>query len=582
MAACQDVRKAITQSFLGPIDQWFTDLREKCDQVQRWIEEEISQPVEQWTATLERSCRDLPWWNPVRWFCEFVTILVKTVVWVTVTVGKWTVVTVCQVITVVVKVVVMVVLRTVLWFVTFAVCVVTDFGQAIASVFDIGGILADTLDDLTSLVETLVSDSAGMLEDTDRLLDSIACSLGPLGVLLGPLKGMVQWTRRLAENLRDLLGAIKDIVLGALLGNVCRIERGGTNLGVVAARSIGAATQLIGVIPAGVRDAIDRRVLEARILAAINDKFGAGSVRAARIISAFAIGASPMGPVFVIEPYRMFLGSTSFTRKLHNDGTIDLFALAGYFTPKCPRDLGAPQGDVVYAGTDMRVSFADLNAFLDYGPGAVAPFRVFAITRELFRQHLEYAKRKAAQVGVQFRFAPLGEFEATLPAHVPLAVDQNGPLGDVVQQDIFRALGRNGRNDDLSRIPALSHFHYVPEILENGKSNELFGLTSPWWPSRGRRSASGVTYRNITPDFFSRVVLIHELGHYLGLLHTNPDLTVLRGPDEIMFKLGEGDMFKGSLFYEYLLLGGEPRFTQSDATVVWNWIVNDAESILPS
>jgi hypothetical protein len=86
----------------------------------------------------------------------------------------------------------------------------------------------------------------------------------------------------------------------------------------------------------------------------------------------------------------------------------------------------------------------------------------------------------------------------------------------------------------------------------------------------------------MTPDFFSRVVLIHEIGHYLGLEHPNPDPAAKRGPDEIMFKMGEGDTFKGSLFYEYLLLGGEPRFTQVDATVVWAWIMNDAESILPA
>ena len=223
----------------------------------------------------------------------------------------------------------------------------------------------------------------------------------------------------------------------------------------------------------------------------------------------------------------------------------------------------------------------DLTEFIANGPEGVAPFQVFAISRELFRQHLEYAKRKAVQVGVQLRFAPLAEFQATLPVHVPLAATEDAPLFDLVQQDIFRAMGRNGKNDDLSRIPALSHFHYVPTDIGEGKTNELFGLTSPWWPSLNERRASGVSYRNVTPDFFSRVVLIHEIGHYLGLQHRNPDASVLRGPDEIMFKNNEGDMFKGSLFYEYLLLSGEPRFTQTDATVVWRWIMNDANSILP-
>jgi hypothetical protein len=168
-----------------------------------------------------------------------------------------------------------------------------------------------------------------------------------------------------------------------------------------------------------------------------------------------------------------------------------------------------------------------------------------------------------------------------MAGHMPLAVDENGPLLDSVQQGIFRAMGRNGRNDDLSRIPALSHFHYVPTVDRQGRTSELFGLASVWRPSEGARAASGVSYRNMSPDFFSRIVLTHEIGHYLGLNHPNTDPGVLRGVDEIMYKNGVGALWKDSMFYEYLLLGGEPRFTEADAVTVWNWIMVDAESVLP-
>jgi hypothetical protein len=489
-------------------------------------------------------------------------------------------VTVCQTVTVIVQTIVALVLRTIFWPITTVVCLFSDPAQAFEALPDFFAILFDAVEGLTGLAEALLSDVAGMLEDTDRHLDSLASSLGPLGLLLSPLKGAVQWTRRLTENARDLLGGVKDLVFGALLGNSCRFARGATNIGVAVGVSVASVSQLGGAIFAGGRDLVDRRVLEVRILRAINEKFGADSVRANRIIDAFAIGSSPMGPVFVVEPYRLFLASTNFTRQLHIDGVINVFALAGY-TSKCRQGLSEPEGEVVYAGTSTRVSHADLNEFVDNGPDGVPSFRLFAISSERFRQHLEVAKRKVVQVGVQLRFAPLAEFPATIKQHVPLAVDDGGPLGDRVQQDIFRAMGRNGVNDDLSRIPMLAHFHYVPTVVRDGKSDELFGLTSPWWPSREVRTASGVSYRNVTPDFFSRIVPIHEIGHYLGLLHENSDTTVLRGVDEIMFKNRKGDMFKGSMFYEYLLLGGEPRFTQSDVKTVWNWIMTDAESILP-
>jgi hypothetical protein len=90
-----------------------------------------------------------------------------------------------------------------------------------------------------------------------------------------------------------------------------------------------------------------------------------------------------------------------------------------------------------------------------------------------------------------------------------------------------------------------------------------------------------VTYRNRSPDFVFRWVLIHEMGHYWGLNHENQASAALRGLDEIMFTWADGAFPTSSAFIEYLLLGGEPRFTQSDAVTVWSWITTDAASVLP-
>ena len=579
MAACQDVRQWMTESVLIPVTQFLTEMREKCDQVQRWIEEQITQPVEQFTARLERSCRDLPWWNPLRWFCELVTIIVKVVVWVVVTVGKWVVVTVCQTVTAIISIVVTFVIRTTMWLVQFVVCLFTDPGAALLSVMDIFSLAFDVFEGVLDLVGVLLGDLGGMLEDTERLVDSIIVSLGPLGVLLGPVKGTLQWGRRLVENVRDIVGGAKDIVFGVLQGNACRLERGGLNILLSAGRGIAAGPQVLGSLAGGVRDALDLLALETTITTAVNGAFGAGTPRAARSIDTIGIGGQPMGLVFVADARRVFLSSRNAEldlRALHRAGVIDLLALAGY-TTTCRMNINEPDGEVVYTGTRTRVSFADLNEFIDKGAAGVAPFQVFAITRDLFRLHLDTARRKALALGVQLRFGLIGELQASSPLWVPLASNETD---DLVQQGMFRQMGRTGVNDDLSRVPSVAHFHYVPTVT-GGTSRELFGLTTIFRPSMGARNPSGVTFRNRSPDWGFRFVLVHELGHYWGLDHPNRVGTALRGIDEIMFTGASGAFPTWSAVLEYLALSGEPRFTTSDATTVWAWITTDAPSLLP-
>lgn len=77
----------------------------ECTQIQEWVEENVSKPVEEWEERQEQKCKDYPWYDPRGWVCWFVTVLVKVVRWVVVTVGKWVVRTVCKLVGVLVDVV---------------------------------------------------------------------------------------------------------------------------------------------------------------------------------------------------------------------------------------------------------------------------------------------------------------------------------------------------------------------------------------------------------------------------------------------------------------------------------------------
>ena len=572
---CRQVQQWITQNVLVPVTQFLTEAREKCDEVRQWIEEQIQQPVEQFISQQEQRCRNWPW--PLNWFCELVTIIVKVIMWVVVTVGKWVVTVVCQLVTIVVGIIVTFVLRVVGWFVSFVVCLFTDPVEALKSFRDLWNILVDTVGQIFDFVDVLLDDVIGILTDVENLIDSLASSLGWLGVLLGILKGIIHFVREVVSIIRDVVNSVRDIVTGIIGLNLCKILRGFTNLGTSLGRGLLTPTRVLGAPVAGVRDEWNQQKLEDVIRDAVNNAFTAGSERAQRAFDRIGFTVRPMGLTFHADARRMFLNSNSRSpdlRALQNAGVINLSALAGHVSD-CGGTLNEPDGEVVYAGTDLKVSYADIETFL--AGGSVPEFHVFAITRKKFRDHLEVANRKAAALGVRLFFRTIGSIEATSPQHVPLNASDANPPGDAVQQAIFQTMGRTGVNDDLSTIPAVSHFHYVPRP---GGGSEPFGLTSWWRPSINQADMSGVTYRNRTPDWGFRFVLAHEIGHYWGLNHKDRNNND-RSLDQIMYAPSTGVGLNVDAVLEYLLLNGEPRFTLDDARTVWDWITGDGASLLP-
>lgn len=623
MTACREVRKWITENVLVPVTQFITEAKEKCEEVGQWVDEQVSQPVERWISQQEERCRELPWWNPLRWFCEIVTIVVKVVEWVVVTVTKWVVTLVCQIVTTIIGIIVTFVLRVVSWLVTFVVCLVTDPVEALKSVRDLWAIVVETIEDILEFVETLLGDVLGILDDVNHLLDSVSSSAGWLGVVVGPVKGVKDLVHNLVEDLRDLVGSLKDVVVGILGLNLCRILRGGTDLVTVGGRvlldtgfapvaalagpgavAVAGVARVAGAAVAGTRDTVEMLRLEEVIASAINSAFGARSERATRSLRRVGIGAGTMGLPFRADARRLFLGSRNTTlnpRDLHQQHLINLHALAGHLSD-CGGLINEPDGEVVYAGTDLRVSYADLQDFLNDGPAAAPEFQVFPISRAKFRMHLTEARRKATALGVRLNWGHVGELEAISPGEVPLNALEEGAHtaqdevpGDVAQKELFRRMGRTGQGDDLAILPTVSHFHYVLKKTtdKNGNTtlNELFGLTSWFRPAKTWRCVkkevepafgpSGVTYRNRTPDWVFRWVLVHEMGHYWGLDHSNRDCGD-RSLDEIMYAPSTGIGLSGSAVYEYLLGGGEARFTLDDARSTWDWIAGPAAgSLLP-
>ena len=104
--ACREVSTWITENVLVPVERFITEAREACENVRKWVEEQVQQPIESWVSRTEQRCReqDCNWWCACcnKWFCWLVTIVVRVVTWVLVTVGKWVTYLACKIVVTVV------------------------------------------------------------------------------------------------------------------------------------------------------------------------------------------------------------------------------------------------------------------------------------------------------------------------------------------------------------------------------------------------------------------------------------------------------------------------------------------------
>lgn len=585
MGACRTVSNWMTGMVVVPVTTFITEAKEVCENIDEWVEEQIEQPVESWITQQVEKCKDLPWYDPRGWFCWLVDVAVKVITWVVVTVGKWVAKLVCTIVTHVVGFIVELVVRIVSWLVSFVVCIFTEPLVALASFRDLWHIVTDAVERVFEFADALLEFVGTALGDVREFVDSIASSFGWLGVILGVISGLIGLLENLVDIVREVVGGVKELVGGILSLSPCKMLRGVTNLGtgigrlLITGAGIYVFVRLGGAMAGGVRDRYEAEKLERMIREKI-DGAGFTDERKAAAFKALRLGRPTMGAPFRLDARRLFLNSENprFNPKmLHESGVIDLYRLAGYLAD-CSDLLNSPEAEVVYAGTRLRVTYADLSAYLADGPGSTTPFEVYGINAALARSHVEHVKRKARALGVRAQY-DLAKVEATTPDHVPYNAFESAPIEDMHQKALLAsAFGRTGTTgDDLRTVPNIGVFRYA---IRDGQ--ELLGLCSWYRPADNDRRESGVSWRARTPDVGFRWVLAHECGHYWGLNHSARD-GGNRPLRDIMYKPSTGEIQIGGDGLEYLLLSGEPRFPYSDALTTWEWIMGPevAASVFP-
>ncbi len=577
--ACREVSTWITENILVPVSRFITEAREVCENIGQWVEEEVWQPVEEWVSQQERRCReqDCNWWCLCcnKWVCWIVVVVVKVVVWVVVTVVKWVVTLVCQIVTIVLGIVVELILKIIHRLITFVVCLFTDPLQALKTLWDLWNDIIDTIEDIFDFIVVLLNDIKGILEDIGRLFEMLGrtfCIFGDVvcaifTAIFGFLSGIIDWLADIVEWITDTIEGIKELIAGLLTLNWCRIQGalGILNVFRVITSVLRIPGQFFYVGPKGL---IEMGRIESIINDALEETFGDDPERLERAKTKARIGGYPVGVPIKIDARRIAIRSGEFLRNLHDEGVLNIHAIAGRVSD-CKGEFiyNAFQGEVVYTGTSTRVSQSDIDDFLSLGADAVPSFTVYPIKLVTFRKYLELARQKGFQIGLNFTWDPIKEVVITNSRFVPM--DRDTSVGDA-HKELFSLIGRPDDDEDLSVVPSIAIFGYT--------DTSLHGLTSWYRPALRAFSPTGTTFRTRFPEVALQFVPVHEIGHFYGLDHEGHD-----NPALIMWSPAAGGGV-GTAVPEYLFLSGEANFTLEDASTVWSYITTTDQArntILP-
>ncbi|MBA6440962.1 hypothetical protein [Streptomyces sp. GMR22] len=464
-----------------------------CSQVQEWVEEKVSKPVEVWESHNEKKCKDYPWYDPRGWVCWFVTVLVKVVRIVLVTVGKLVTRLVCKV-----------------------VQVAVDSGRDLAS----GG-----------------------------------------------------W----------------DIFWGSFTGNWLRVTDGfvrfglGLTLGVMRFGRIALGGEIVAYFIDEANDASIR----SHVRGLLERKYSGETLD--QIKAAISLHHGPFRLQLHGTAYRTVIDSQASSATdpkvpnliaLHESGAIDLRELCGFTFPQGffyrKRYTTQKQEDVIAGGGgggkfENPLTEDELEEYITSRGKHGPHFLAFPMSEDDLDTKLDTAAEKGRELWLKFSFD-----KATVPITKPEHIVQPG--GSATQDNFLAEVIGRARKSQMPKDPVAARFelcHPVVVGIFRYMAYDLHGLTSVFGPRDCEptpEDTSGVTFTDNFPDSIWKYVVVHELGHYVGLCHTD-------GVDRIMYSAKEKSWTANGAIWRTLFWSpyrsGEPDFTLAEAKQAWTYIVEN-------
>jgi hypothetical protein len=301
---------------------------------------------------------------------------------------------------------------------------------------------------------------------------------------------------------------------------------------------------------------------------------------------------------------------------LHNNGTLDLFAMAGLLSFNSFR-INRERTRVVRVdegGNDMwylPVHRYAIRSFLDSG-GTSLRLRAYAMESFAAGKAMRTARKKVKKLCIdlgwdtsfnfpsfqqfnlqscsnlqEFRFFTGGTIEDARwfalntprdgqPGQdgTPLAIGifgyEDGKNGLASGRDIKRTSRNAGTcpptsTDDACVTVITRTASDFGTLDSDGDGIDDLAPDAP--------CGCGCTWRDTYPPYFSRLVLAHELGHYFGLAHAGHE-----GVHNIMYSRVENALL-GSGSWR-LWLHGDPGFVEEDVEHTWRFIVKKVPHVL--
>ena len=479
----------------------------------------------------------------------------------------------------------------------------SDIGDAVSSAASaVGDVVEDVVDAVTDTVEDAVDTVIDGVQDgigigTEWLCEnggSFLCGVG--NVIGGALDGLLEGAQDILGDGFDIIRDVAGIVGAVLSLDFARALNELINL--LTDVILGLGLDLVrffsgGYIIGGIVDHFQRDALRRFVEDLLRERFS--GERLDEIREFLGLEGGRFGFPLSAD-HRVFMLDSANTPlwDWHNRGVLDLYAMAGLlsldsFQVYRPHTVVKSVSDG--GNSLLPVTRWTISRYLE-SQGRDRRLRVYAMSDEIIADRLSLSTEKLEQMAVKLSWNDGGNFShfRSYTTHEITTEEEYNFMTPTLGQYLLDKELRTGSAEENCHLVALGAFR-----LFTSEDNTDLGRTSGRNISEGDKvqdcvtpgrdddccitlnleTGSGVIYRDQGYDYFTRYVLPHEIGHYLGLCHFGHD-----GFQHIMWRPGVGLSYLDWGLFSYYL-DREPHFTLKDAKNTWRFIVDQLEVCLP-